>query len=108
MLNDTTFVEAARVFAERVLKESSPEPEARLRMAFRSATSRMPTPEELDILLSRLGRAQSHFQENAQATNELLAVGDHTADTSIPPAELAAYSAVMNVIMNLDEVVTKE
>jgi mono/diheme cytochrome c family protein len=108
MLNDTTFVEAARVFAERILKESSPEPEARLRMGFRLATARTPKPEELDILLSRLGRAQAHFQANEDKAKELLAVGDRPAESSISPAELAAYAVVMNVIMNLDEVVTKE
>ena len=108
LLNDTTFVEAARVFAERAIKETSPEPDARIKHAFRLATSREPTSEELDILLSRFGRALAHFQSHGEATKELLAVGDYKADASIDPAELAAYTAVMNVILNLDEVVTKE
>lgn len=105
--NDPTYVEAARVLAERVL-DAGEAPQERLRWAFRSATAREPTPQELEVLRGSLQRSLSRFGSKSESANALLKVGDQPASAACDPIELAAYTAVMNVILNLDEVQTKE
>jgi mono/diheme cytochrome c family protein len=108
LLNDTTFVEAARVLAERTLSEGGSEPIARLDWAFRSVTCRRPSDAERALLLARLESARRYFVEQPDRATALLRVGDWPASTRFAPAELASYAVVMNVLLNLDETVCKE
>ncbi|MBY0585626.1 PSD1 and planctomycete cytochrome C domain-containing protein [bacterium] len=108
LLNDTTFVEAARVLAERTLRESPVGSSDRLAWAFESASLRQPTDVEKEILLARLQSAQAYFAKHPEEATALLKVGDWPASSAWPPTELASYTVVMNVILNLDEVMTKE
>jgi hypothetical protein len=108
LLNDVTFVEAARVLAERVLKEAKPAPEDRLTLAFRLVLARPPRPDEMKILQQALEHHHAVYRADEKATRKLLAVGEWPRDERLDPAEVAAYTNVVSVILNLDETLTKE
>ena len=108
LLNDPTFVEAARCLAERMIRESSDSTEARARRGFLLATSRQPTSQELSILLEKYRWHLAEFESDTDAAEQLLSVGDSARDTSIAPAEHAAWTCVASLILNLDETITKE
>ncbi|WP_206028410.1 PSD1 and planctomycete cytochrome C domain-containing protein [Thalassoroseus pseudoceratinae] len=107
LLNETAFVEAARVFAERIMAEQS-QPSDRLRIAFRRVTSRWPTDAELKTLMEILVTTRNQYQSDPVAANELIAIGEFPLSGQFEPMELSAYTGVMNVIFNLDEAITKE
>jgi hypothetical protein len=107
LLNDPIFVEAARKLAERSIREGGAGPDARLEFAFRLATGRKPDSEEEQILRKKLDEMLAAFRGDASGANSLVAVGASPRDPSIPIGELAAYTAVTNMILNLDEVITK-
>ena len=108
LLNDITHVEAARKFAERVMSEGDKQPQTRLNRAFRMATARRPTAEEAKILLAALDRLTQQFRADAEAAKKLLAVGESPASDKLDAVELAAFAGVMNMLLNLDEVITRE
>ena len=108
LLNEITYVEAARKLAERMLIEGGATPEARLRFAFRQVTSRTPTDEELAVLVGGLNDDLVRFRQDANAAKQLIVLGESKAGVSFDPAELAAYTLTANVLLNLDEVVTRE
>jgi hypothetical protein len=107
LLNDPIYVEAARKLAERSIREGGKRPAARLAYAFRLATGRAPDQQELRILEQKLSEMLAAYRDDKQAARSLLAVGASLADASISAGELAAYAAVANMILNLDEVITK-
>jgi hypothetical protein len=107
LLNEVTFVEAARALAERVLQEDSPAWEERLVRAFRIATGRRPRDAERDVLLAGFGEHLEYYRANPEAAKKLLAVGERSADPSLDALELAACTAVANTLLNLDEVITQ-
>ncbi len=108
LMNDVTFVEAARVLAERTLREAGPSAEDRIALLFRRLAGRAPSAAESEILAASIERHRQHFAHDTEAAKSLLDVGDTPAPANIDPSELAAYTAVASVILNLDEVVTKE
>jgi hypothetical protein len=107
LLNDPAYVEAARVLAERVMKERD-RPEARLGLAFLQMTGREPKQQELSVLMGSLERHRARFVASPDEATKLLAVGQAPADQKLKATELAAYAAVCGTILNLDEAVTKE
>jgi hypothetical protein len=106
LMNDPTYVEASRKFAERIMKHDKAQ-ETRLAFAWRLATSRPPSERELGILKRTLEKQLATYQQNPKAAEALLRVGESARDETLPTAELAAYTIVASVILNLDEVVTK-
>jgi mono/diheme cytochrome c family protein len=108
LMNEVTFVEAARALAQRAMNESGPSPEARLARAFRLVLARQPKPAELKILLGGFERHLARYREQPSAALELVGVGESPRDESLPPPELAAYTAIAGLILNLDEAITKE
>jgi hypothetical protein len=108
LLNDVPYVEAARKLAERVLLAGSSDPDERLSLAFRLATARRPRPHELAILRAALGRHLQQYRQHPDSAGKLLAVGEAPRNTRLDPAELAAYTVMASVILNLDETITKE
>jgi mono/diheme cytochrome c family protein len=108
VLNDVTFVEAARAFAERILRETGPAPEARLAAAFQAATARRPRPQELDILKHGLDAELDRFRRDPRSAAALIHFGESTRDPRLDACELAAYTAMTQLILNLDETITKE
>ena len=107
-MNDITFVEASRMLGERMIKEVSGTSAARLAYGFRLATSRFPEPAEHTLLINSLSTFLSHFQENSAAAEQLINHGDHPRDETLDKATLAAYASVAGLLLNLDEVITKE
>ncbi len=106
LLNDPTYVEAARKVAERVLLASDSD-EARIGLAFRIVLSRLPSDSEQAILQEILDDARIHFTSHSTASAEFLSIGNAPHDTTLNPLDLAAWSAVMSVVMNLDECISK-
>jgi hypothetical protein len=107
LMNDPIFVEAARQFAERVMREAGPSPDARLPYAFRLATGRIPDERETQILREKFSEMLAAYQKDEASARQLVTVGASPRDPAFPVSELAAYTAVANMILNLDEVITK-
>jgi hypothetical protein len=106
LLNDPTYVEAARQFAERVLRHEAGESE-RLTFAFEVALCRPPQPEEVAILLDELHSARRQFDANPAAAAKLLTVGSSPASDKLSAPELAAWTTLTSLILNLDETISK-
>lgn len=108
LMNDPTYVEAARVLAQRMVREGGETTARRLTCGFRCVLSRSPHAAELAILVAAHDRALAGFQTEPAAATNLLKVGKSFADPTIKPAELAALTTVASTLLNLDEAVTKE
>jgi hypothetical protein len=108
LMNDVTYVEAARVLAERMMTEGGATPEERIAFAFRLATGRAPAAPETRLLLDGLRYHRDNYQTDPQAALKLVSAGEHARDQKLEPAELAAYATVASLILNLDATVTKE
>lgn len=108
LLNEITFMEAARGLAMRMIKEGENTPEARIKHGFRLVTSREPSATELGILVDGLNDDLKRFTEDTKAAQELVSIGELPLDQSLNVTELAAYILSANVLMNLDEFVTRE
>ncbi|MGK0185551.1 MAG: hypothetical protein ACI9R3_001329 [Verrucomicrobiales bacterium] len=107
LLNDPTFVEAARVFAARIIEQGGDSTSSRLDFAYRQAVSRTPAPEERQILTSLLTRAQGEFIAAPDAATELLNIGIAPVSETIDPLELAAWTTVTRAILNFSETLTR-
>ncbi|NDB75267.1 MAG: DUF1553 domain-containing protein, partial [Verrucomicrobia bacterium] len=107
LMNDVTFVEAARCLAQRVLHESAT-PEERVRRAFRLVLTRELKPAELRVLLDGLNEHRARFRTNTNAALALISAGESPRDAKLDVAEHAAYAAVAGLILNLDEAITKQ
>ncbi len=107
LLNDPQFVEAARFLAERMITEAGDTPEERLNHAFQLSMSRLAKPEELAILSQLYEQELTGFQQEPGRAEELLKVGNFPANAELDKVELAAWSTVASVILNMDEVITK-
>lgn len=108
MLNDPTFVESARVLAQRVVKDAGPEPDKIASTAFFLATARKPDEEERGVLLDVYRQQLDTYRKNKESAKELLAVGESKPDERIAPSDLAAWTSVCTLILNLDETMTRE
>ena len=110
-LNDPMFVECAQAMAKKVLKEGGSNDADRIDYVVRSVVSRSPTKAERDELLSLLNKERKRFAEGWLNPNEL-AAGQATPPKDLPsgatPTDLAAYTALSRVVLNLDEAITKE
>ena len=108
LLNEVTYVEAARRLAEEMINQGGATPEARIAWAFRRATARFPDANEVKVLTAGLANRLARFQENEASAKQLIGQGASKPDTKLNSAQLAAYTTVANIILNLDEVVTRE
>jgi hypothetical protein len=106
LMNDVTFVEAARAMAQRVIREAAPE--GRLELAYKLVLGRSPNTAEEQKLRNALGFYRQHFASNQDAAEKLIRQGESIADTAIPKAELASWTTICSLVLNLDEAVTKE
>jgi hypothetical protein len=106
-LNDVTYTEAARAFAQRVLK-SGGDDAARLTHAFRLCTARQPAENEMAILQAALARLRQSYHATPDAAQKLIAIGESKPDPQLAPAELAAWTALGTLLLNLDETLSKE
>jgi hypothetical protein len=108
LMNDVTFIEAARGLAQRVMASGGPTAEERLRLAFRLATSRKPRAQELQILVTGWQNHRERFAKSVEAADKLTRIGELKRPDNLDLAELAAYTTVAGMLLNLDEAITKE
>ena len=106
LLNDPTYVEAARKFAERLLSSSQSNPD-RLFEAYQLALSRSPRPDEIKILMKVYESARKRFEKDRASAGKLIAIGHSKRLEKLDPAELAAWTTVTSMILNLDETISK-
>jgi mono/diheme cytochrome c family protein len=107
LLNDPTYVEAARVFAAQVLRRGGWGFESKLEWAFIRAMARPPTGAEADVLTRLHEREKARFQADADAASALLSTGEHESSGRLRAAELAAWTAVTRALLNLHETITR-
>jgi hypothetical protein len=107
LMNDPIYVECSRVLGQRVLREGGADTVGRLTYAFKLCTARAPRAEELTVLLRLYEQQLARFRDEPEAARQLLGVGETSRPREIEPAELAAWAAVGNVLLNLDETITK-
>ena len=105
--NDEQYVEAARGVAQRAMLEGGGADAARAEFMFRLVTSRRPSAEELDVLLSLYLEQRTEFASDPEAALALLGVGCSPRDESLDPASHAAWTMVANLVLNLDETISK-
>ncbi len=108
LMNDVTYLEAARLLAERMLTEGGGTPEERIGYAFRLATARWPSRRRAEILLGSFRYYLEQYRADPEAALKLLSIGESSRNEKLNASELAAYTAVASLILNLDETVTKQ
>jgi hypothetical protein len=106
LMNDPVFVEAARAFAQRILREGGDDDAARLRYAWRLALARPPTEKELEILAKTLATQLSTYSQDKPAAAALVKVGDLAKPADVDDGQLAAWTVVGNVLLNLNETIS--
>src|SRR5437867_8636076 len=107
LLNDPTYVEAARVFAERILRDGGATFEDRLRWAYARALARAPRAEEARILSELFRKHRAEYQAKPQDAGRLAAAGLAPAPKDLNVVELAGWTSVARAILNLPEVITR-
>lgn len=107
LLNDPTFVEAARAFAQRILKDGGDDDSSRLSFAFKNTVSRQPDVAERKVLGNLLAAARQSFTTDGTAAKKLDSVGLSPTDISVDAEELAAWTTVARAVLNLNETNTR-
>ncbi|MCE9527886.1 MAG: DUF1553 domain-containing protein, partial [Planctomycetales bacterium] len=108
LMNDPTYLEASRKLAERVLKSSGDNDESRLVRLYRFVLCRDPHATETATLLPLLGKTRERFKAAPEKAKQLLKIGDSPRDEKLDAGELAAWTTLCSLILNLDEAITKE
>ncbi len=107
LMNDIQHVEAARNLAQRIMTEGGDTAEERMAWAWRIVTSRRPDSDEITIALDALQQHLDRYSGDLKAAEELVGYGESQADPKLSKTELAAWTLVANLILNLDESVNK-
>jgi hypothetical protein len=108
MLNDETYVEAARSLGQRMIEMGGPDARSRVTFAFRTVLGREPTAQESHIVTAGISRREEHYRANPSAAKKLVSIGKVPRDPNLDPAALAAYTIAASTILNLDETMTKQ
>ncbi len=108
LMNDVTYLEAARMFAERMLTEGGTTDQDRIAYAFRLATAREPNETQFTVLLEELQSFRERYRTDEEAALKVLSQGEHPRNETLDVSELAAHAVVASLILNLDQVVTRE
>ncbi|MFM7102361.1 MAG: DUF1553 domain-containing protein, partial [Verrucomicrobiota bacterium] len=106
-LNEPTLLEAARVFAQRILEEGGPDDASRVEYAFRRCLGRPPTPPEKDRLLAYVRQQLRSYRGDGPGAEQLIQVGGAGRPAQLLARQLAAWMMLANVLLNLDETLTK-
>jgi hypothetical protein len=107
LLNDVQHFEAARGLASRMMTEGGARPEDRIRFAFKTVLSRPPSATELEVVRSTFGRFLERYQADPESARKAIHVGESAPRSGLPETELAAYTLTANLLLNLDETVTR-
>jgi hypothetical protein len=108
LMNDEQYVEASRRLAMRMMTETGTGANDRLAYGFRLCTARQPKASELEILANLYSQQLAYYQNDREAALKLLAVGESKRNESLDPTEHAASTMMANLLLNLDETITKE
>jgi hypothetical protein len=108
LMNDVTYLEAARRIGERMMKEGGASPAERISYGFRLITSRRPGEKELGVLVDGYRYYLDRYRTDPKAALKLVSQGESPRDERLDTGEHAAYSAAASLMLNLDEVITKE
>ena len=107
LLNDPTYVEAARVLAERIQREGGTDLTGQIVLGFRLSTGRRPSEEEVALLVDLYEEEAVRYGSSLADVDSLFSVGEYLADTRLEPVRTAALAMVASVMLNHDEVYTK-
>lgn len=107
-LNDPTFVEAARVFAQNVMNDGPEDLEGRIQFAVRTALGRKAEKEEVAVLKKSYEQALAKYQRDRIAASKLVHVGEYPRSALLDISEHAAWTSVAGIVLNLDEAITRE
>jgi hypothetical protein len=108
LLNDPSFVEAARALAQRTMTtDKATTDEQRIHWAWRIVTGRQAKSEEVALLKTLLDNHRTHFGEQRDAASALVSVGNSKRDEKADAAELAAWTSVSRALLNLNETISR-
>ncbi len=107
LLNDPTFVEAARVFAERIVRDGGADDDARLAWAYRRALARPPRSEESNVLIELLGKHRRQYAQDKAAADKAASAGETPRAKDLDVVEVAAWTSVARTLLNLHETMTR-
>lgn len=107
MMNDPQYVECARGLAERAIRQAGTTELQKAKFILRRCVLRSPQQTEVENLVADYRYYLAEYQANPEAAASLIAIGEEASDTAIPATELAAWTVVANLVLNLDEVINK-
>jgi hypothetical protein len=107
LLNDPTFVEAARALAQSIIRTPDESPSGRIDFLFRQVLARAPSPSEQEVLLTLYTRQLARYRDDEAAATELLAVGKLKRPVNFDAAELAAWTNLARVVLNQGDLVMR-
>lgn len=107
LLNDPTYVEAARVFAARIVQQGGNSTADRVNFAFQQVVGRSPSDQEAELLSALLSKHQGEYAKEPRLADALLKVGDQPIPADVDHVQLAAWTSVARVILNLHETITR-
>lgn len=107
LLNDPTFIEAARSLAQRIVEEGGTTPSERVTWAYQAVVSHPPEPEIVDVLVDLYRKHQAHYQQAVNEAASLQSTGNAEAPASTNVSELAAWTNVARTLLNLHEATTR-
>jgi Protein of unknown function (DUF1553)/Protein of unknown function (DUF1549)/Concanavalin A-like lectin/glucanases superfamily/Planctomycete cytochrome C len=107
LMNDETFLEASRKLAERALREGGPTPQQRIEYLYRLVLARDAKPREAQVMMSAVQTFEQRFTASPESAAAYLSYGDSARDAQLKPNELAAYTTVASLMLNLNETITK-
>ncbi|MFQ5734794.1 MAG: DUF1553 domain-containing protein, partial [Planctomycetaceae bacterium] len=107
LLNDPSYVESARALAERILRKGGETPAERIRFAYLAVLQRQPRAQESKLLAALAAQHRADYRNDPKAATELLSVGLKPAPKDIPAEELAAWTSIARVLLNLHETITR-
>ena len=107
LMNDVQHVEAARALAVRTLTEAATDDAERIEWLFKTVLARPPSAEEATIVAESLAGNRARYEADAEAAKQAIAHGESKPPVGLAPAELAAWTLVANLMLNLDETLTR-
>jgi hypothetical protein len=107
LMNDTQHVEAARALASRMLSGTTGNDAARIEWLMRTVLTRRPEAEEVTVVMETLGAHRARYAADSEAAGKVISHGETKPPASLDPGELAAWTLVANMLLNLDETLTR-
>ena len=108
LMNEVTFVEASRKLAERMMTEGGTTPEARIEFGYSLVLARKPSARQKQVMLGMLADLETNYKADAKAASDFIHQGDSAVRPGLDTTQLAAYTGVASLMLNLDETITKE